>query len=120
VAPLHDLATVDVPRQVDEQIAVRQMARQQVAHIVRGDPVLDEGHSALQPWPQCRLVRLEIHNGDAPWIDPYMVQKDRQRAPRNGSEAQEQDAFLEGCHSMSSLFPCDWGGRTYTCLVKKT
>ena len=56
VAPLQDLAAVDVPGQVDEQVAGRQVLRPAAAEVVLGHAVLDERHTALDPRPEDGLV----------------------------------------------------------------
>src|SRR5207245_1164963 len=61
VAPLHDVAAIDVPGQVDEEVAGREMFAEKRAQILRRDAVLDEGHALLRPGPQRDLVRLEVH-----------------------------------------------------------
>src|SRR5262249_5089659 len=102
MAPLHDLTTVDVPGQVDEEITFREMTSEQGAQILRGNPVLDEGHAPLEPRLEGRFVRLEVHNGDPQWINLDVVHQNWQRASRDGAEAEKQDAFIEGSHPSSS------------------
>ena len=98
VAPLHDLAAVDVPGQVDQEVAGRQMLAEERAHVLFGDALLDEGHAALDPGPERRLVRSEIHDGDALRIDVDEAQKNGQRASRDGPETNEQDSVRKGQH----------------------
>jgi hypothetical protein len=69
VAPLDDLATINIPGQIDEEVSRREVLSQQASQILRGDSVLDEGHALLDPWLQSRLVWLKVHDGDALRID---------------------------------------------------
>ena len=54
VAPLHDFAAIDVPRQIDEQVAGREVLAQQAAQVLRRHAILDEGYALLDPGLQSR------------------------------------------------------------------
>ena len=58
VAPLHDFAAVDVPRQVDKQVSGGNVLAQQAAHVFGCDSILDKRHALLDPWLQ-RFVILD-------------------------------------------------------------
>ena len=64
VAPLDDLAAIDVPRQVDEQVPGRDVLAQQRAQILRRHAIPDEGHALLDPGLQSCVVWLKVHEGD--------------------------------------------------------
>ena len=98
VAPLHDLAAVDVPCKVDEQVARGEVLAEQVAEILRRHLVADERDTLLDPRPQRRLVGLEVEDRDAAWIDLDVVEEHRQRAAGDGTEADEENAFVEDEH----------------------
>ena len=48
-APLQDLEGVDIPSQVDQQIAWTDMLGEQRAHIVFGDAIAHEAHAFRRP-----------------------------------------------------------------------
>ena len=104
VAPLHDLAAVDVPGQIDEEVAGRQMFAEQRAHVLRRDLVLDERHALFDPRREDLLVGLEVHDRDTPRIDGDVPHENRQRAPCDGAETDEQDALGERLHSASAVY----------------
>ena len=103
VAPLHDLAAVDVPGQVDEEVAGREMFAEERAQIVLRDAVLDEGDPPFEPGPQRRLVRIELHDGDALRIDVEVAQQDGQCAPRDGAKAHEQNSMRKCQHPLAPM-----------------
>ena len=49
VAPLHDFAAIDIPRQVDEQVSGREKPPQQTPQVFRCYAIPDEGHALLNP-----------------------------------------------------------------------
>ena len=98
VAPLHDLAAVDVPGEVDEQVAGGEVLAEQVAEVVWRHLVADERDALLDPRPQRRLVGLEVEDRDAAWVDLDVVEEHRQRAAGDGTEADEENAFVEDEH----------------------
>ena len=71
------------------------------------DAVLDEGHALLDPRLQRRLVRLEIHDRDAACGSTLMcLQQNRQRAPRDRPEADEQDSIGKCQHPAALRWSC--------------
>ena len=67
------------------------------------------------------LVRIEVHDGDALRIDVDVPQQNRQRAPRDGAEADEQDSMRKCRHPcvpygqlsfFTALWSCGRSART--------
>ena len=79
------------------------MLAEERAHVFFGDAFLDEGHAALDPGPERRLVWSEIHDGDALRIDVDEAQKNGERASRDGPEPNEQDFVRKGQHRIRPL-----------------
>ena len=111
VAPLHDLAAVDVPGEVDEQVARGEVLAEQVAEVVRRHLVLDERDALLDPRPQRRLIGLEVDDRDAARIDLDVIEEHRERAAGDGTEADEENAFVEGDHR-EAVYSWDRDGLT--------
>src|SRR5215510_3933840 len=93
VAPLYDFATVDVPRQVDEEVPGRDVLAQQYAQVLRRHALPNEGHALLDPGLQSCRVWRKVHDGDALGIDPDVLQQNGQRAPRYSPKTDEQDSL---------------------------
>ena len=99
VAPLQDLAGVDVPGQVDQQVARRQMLAQQ-----RGPdcPACTRSRTKrtpeFGPGPQLRRAVLEIHDRDVCRRNLDQLEEDRQRALGHRAVADEEDFFGESDH----------------------
>src|SRR5262249_61757187 len=73
VAPLHDFAAIDVPRQVDEEVPGRDVLAQQYAQVLRRHALPNEGHALLDPGLQSCRVWRKVHDGDALGIDPDVL-----------------------------------------------
>src|SRR5215468_10497363 len=101
VAPLYDFTTIDVPRQIDEEIPRRDVLAQQPAQVLRRHTLPDEGHALLNPGLQSRLVWLKVHDGDAFGIDSDVLQQNGQCAPRHGAKTNEQDAIRKCKHLLA-------------------
>ena len=93
VAPLEDVAAVDVPRQVDDEIPGRDVLAQQRTQILRRHAIPDEGHALLDQGLQRRLVWLKVHDGDVRGIDADVLQQNGQRAPRHGPKTDNKMRF---------------------------
>ena len=65
VAPLHDFAAIDVPRQVDQEVAVRHVLSQQAPQVLWSHTILDERHALLDPGLQSVVVGLKVYDGNA-------------------------------------------------------
>ena len=93
MTPLEDLAAVDVPGQVDQQIAGRHVLGQFRAQILRRDPPPDEADALAGPGLQRLRAVLEIQDRDVLQRDAEVFEEDRQRALGHGPVAQEQNAL---------------------------
>ena len=113
VAPLDDLAAVDVPGQVDQQVARRHVLGQQRAHILGRNTILDQRHSLLDPRPERGLVGVEFEDRDLARMDLKVLEQNRNRAARYGAETDKQDTLAEREHPLA-LHNVDW-----TSLVPK-
>src|SRR5262245_28640805 len=98
MTPLHDLATINVPCEIDQEIARRNILAQQRVQILRRDPIPDEGHPSFEPGLQRCLVWLEVHDGNFFRIDPDVLEQNGHRAPCNGAKTDEQDSIWESEH----------------------
>ena len=97
-APLEQLAAVDVPGQVDQQVARRKVLAQQRAEIVGPHAVADEGDSLLDPGRKRLGLVLEVHHRDVLRRDLHVLEEDRQRALRDRPKTQEEDFVLKRRH----------------------
>ncbi len=102
VAPLHDFATIDIPRQVDEEVSGRDVLSQQVPQVLRRHAILDESHALLDPRLQSVVVWLKIYDGDVLGIDTEVFDQNGQRATRYCSKTDEQDSIRKPNHPYSS------------------
>ena len=102
VAPLHDFATIDIPRQVDQQVSVRDVLSQQASQVLRSHAILDESHALLDPGLQSVVVWLKVNDGDALGIDAEVLDQNGQRATRYRSKTDEQDSIRKCDHCYSS------------------
>ena len=96
VTPLNDFDAVDVPRQIDEQVAGRNILAEQRAHVLRRDSILNERHALLDPGLEDRVIGIEVHDGDALRIHLDVPQQDGQRAPCHSPKTDEQDSMRKG------------------------
>ena len=102
VAPLHDFAAIDIPRQVDQQVSGREVLSQQAPHVLRRHAVLDEGHALLDPGLQSGVVWLKVHDGDPLGIDTEVFDQNGQRTTRHRSKTDEQDSIRKCNHRYGS------------------
>ena len=103
VAPLEDLAGVDVPGEVDEEVARGQIFAEQPAHIFLRHAVAHKPHAPGGPRLQLRRPVLEIHDGDVPGRDLDQLENNRERALGHGPVAHEEDFSLEFGHDLGRL-----------------
>ena len=66
VAPLEDLAAVNVPGQVNQQVARAQVFAEQRAHVVARHALVHKVHAALEPRRQHGTAVFEVHDRDVP------------------------------------------------------
>ena len=102
VAPLHDFATINVPRQVDEEVSGGEVLSQQAPQVLRCHTILDESHALLDPGLQSGVVGLEVNDGDAFGIDVQVLDQNGQRATRHRSKTDQQDSIRKCNHDYSS------------------
>ena len=98
VAPLHDFAAINIPRQVDQQISGGKVLTQQAPHVLRRHAILDESHALGDPGLQGFVVLVEVDRGDALGIDLEVMDQDGQRAARHRSKAHEYDSIRKFNH----------------------
>ena len=124
VAPLHDFATIDIPRQVDEEVSGREVLSQQAPQVLRRHAILDESHALLDPGLQRGIVWLKVYDGDALGIDAEVFDQNGQRATRHRSKTDEQDSIRKPNHRYSSFLPGvvidDLQGMTPPCVNRRS
>ena len=104
VAPLNDLAAVDVPGEIDEEVAGRQMFGEERVQVLRRHLLLHEVHALFDPRLQRRVIGLELHDRDLRRLDVDVLHEDRQRAPGHEAKAHEQDPIRKRLHGQLSFF----------------
>ena len=103
VAPLQDLAGVDVPCEVDEQVAGRKVFAEPRSQILAGDAIAHETHAPGGPLCQLGRPVPEIHHRDVPRRHPDQLEDDRQCAFRHRAVAHEENSVLERDHDIGRL-----------------
>ena len=103
VAPLDDLAAVDVPGQIDQEIAGREMLAEKRAQVVRGDALLDEAHALRDPRRERGLVGLELHDRDLRRLDVDVLDENGQGASRDETKTHEQNTIRKRLHADSAV-----------------
>ena len=98
VAPLEDFAAVNVPGQVNQQVAGLQIFAEQRAHVLARHALARELHAALQPRRQHAAAVFEIHDGDVGARRLEMFDEDGEGALRHGPVTDEQDFVFEFQH----------------------
>ena len=104
VAPLEDLAAVDVPGQVDQQIARRDVLRQLRAEILRRDPLPDEADALGGPGLQRLRAVLEIQDRDVLQRDAEVLQR---RSAACTAPPPRSPGTESACGSRSSMLHSD-------------
>ena len=64
VAQPQDLAAVDVPRQVDQNVARAKILGDHASHVLGRDLLSDESHTLRRPLFQQAGLVLEVHHGN--------------------------------------------------------
>jgi hypothetical protein len=95
VAPLEQLAAVDVPRQVHQQVPRPQEPAQQGPQVFRGHPLADEADALGRPRPQGLRRVLEVQHRKVLQGDLHVPDEDWQGAARHRAESQEQHLAVE-------------------------
>ena len=97
-APLQDLERVDVPGEVDQQVAGADVLREQLAHVVLGDAVAHEADALGGPRLQLGRAVLEIHDRDVLRRHLDVLEEDRQGALGDRAVTDEEDFVFEFDH----------------------
>ena len=103
MAPLEDFATVNVPGQVNQEVAGRQIFAQQRAQVVTRHALAGELHAALQPRRQHTAAVFEIHDGDVGTRGLEVFDQDGEGALRHGPVTDEQNFVFKFQHGKNIL-----------------
>ncbi len=103
VAPLEDLQRVDVPGEIDDHVAGRDVLCEQPPQVLPGDAIAHKTHALRRPWPELRRPVLEIHDRDVLRRHLDVLEDDRQRALGHGAIADEEDSVGEFDHDIGRL-----------------
>jgi hypothetical protein len=95
MTPLQDFAGVNVPSQVNQEVAGTELPTQQRAHIFPRDPLVRELHAALDPRRQRCLAILEIQDRDVLGRRVEMSDQNGQGALRDRAVADKQNFIFE-------------------------
>jgi hypothetical protein len=98
VAPLEDLAGVDVPGQVDDHVTGADVLLQNRRHVRAGDLLLHERDALLRPGGEHLPPVLEVHHRDVLRRHLHVLHEDGQRALRHRAVTDEQDPLSELDH----------------------
>src|ERR1019366_2411057 len=101
VTPVEDLARIDVPREIDDDVARPDVRAEERSHVLHRDAVADEPDALRGPLLQFLRTVLEIHHRDVFGRDLKVFEQDRQRAFGHGAVADEEDLVLESGHLIS-------------------
>jgi hypothetical protein len=96
MAPGDDLAAIDVPGQVDQEITLGEMLAENSGKILGRDPDVLEMDSLRSPWLESLLVGVEVEDRDVIQRHLDMLQKDGKSASGNSAEAEKYDTVAEG------------------------
>jgi len=97
-APLEDFAGVDIPREIDQQIALADVLREQRAHVFLGHAIAHEADAFRSPRLQLRGPIFEIHYRDVFRRHFHVLEKNRQGAFGHGAVTDEEDFIGEFDH----------------------
>ena len=103
-APLQEDAGVDVPRQVDQHVAAREIPAEDLLEVLLGHPVPDERHPHRGPFPELLLLALEIDHGDLLRGHLDVLEQDGERAFGDCAVADEYDLLAEFDHGLLGRF----------------
>jgi hypothetical protein len=95
MAPGYNLATVDVPRQVDEQVTRAQKPTQHLAEISRRDLLANELHSLFRPRFQLPSAVLQVNYSYVRQRHSQVFRQDRQCTLGDGSKTDHQYSLAE-------------------------
>src|SRR5262249_3279279 len=90
--------TVDVPREVDQEITSGEVFTEKRSEIVSRDAIPDKCNALAKPRLESRLILDEIHDADELRINANVTQKNGQRAPCDRSKSHEQDSMRKWHH----------------------
>lgn len=96
MAPGDDLAAIDVPGQIDQEISLGKMLAENGGKILGRDPDVLEMNSLRCPWLEGLLVWVEVEDRDVIQRHLDVLQKDRKSASGDSAEAEKYDAVAEG------------------------
>ena len=100
MAPLDDLAAVDVPSQIEEHVAGRNILPQHRAEVFGRDPLPDEADALVGPRFQRLGAVLEVQHRDVFQRHAEVLQQDRQRTLGNSPIAYHENPLAEVDHAM--------------------
>ena len=98
MAPLQDLAGIDVPGQVDQDIAGREVLAEHRVHVLLRDLVADVADALGGPLAEFLLLCLEIDHGDVLRGHLDVLKEDGERAFGDGAVADKEDLVAEIDH----------------------
>ena len=102
VAPLDDLQAVDIPGQIEQDVAGGKVLLQHAAEVFGRDPHAVELYSLGNPGLHERRLLLEIDDRHILRRNGDVLEQDRQRALGHRPEADHQNALLVLNHSACS------------------
>ena len=103
MAPLHDLATVDVPGKIDEEVTCGEVLAEDFAEVIGSDPLAHEAHAPFHPGTDRRLEGLEINDRNVVGWHLDVVKENRQRAAGHGAKTDKQNPVGEVDHHLSAV-----------------
>ena len=97
-APGEELAGVDVPGEIDQEIAGADVLGEQGAHVVLGHAVADEADALGGPLFELPGAVGEVHHGDILRRHLDVLEENGQRALGHGAVTDEEDFVFEFDH----------------------
>ena len=73
MAPSQNFAAINIPSEIDDDIAFGNILPKKGTHVFAGDSVFDEGDAFFDPRAQGFIVGIKIHDGDILGWDFDMV-----------------------------------------------
>ena len=98
VAPLQQFAAVDVPRQVNDQVARAHILAQLFGHVVPLDLILHKLHPLLRPLLEDAALVLKIHHRNILQRHLDQLLQNRQRALRHRAITDKQNLLAKRNH----------------------
>jgi hypothetical protein len=96
VAPLDQVAGVDVPGEVDQQVAGAELPGQGGAEVVWRDPVAGQARAGLQQVGVGDGAVVEVQHGQLGQVHVQVAQQQRLQAARHRAAAEQQQPSAEG------------------------